>query len=93
MVDFLRTFKDFVLMIIERAVLKDTKDEKGNQYVFQRVTESKSSGGKKNRELKSNPIKGKPEKYFTKPLKNWSLSKEDEKIIDELVRQKFKKTP
>lgn len=49
MVDFLRTFKDFVLMIIERAVLKDTKDEKGNQYVFQRVTESKSSGGKKMR--------------------------------------------
>lgn len=37
------------------------------------------------------PIKGKPEKYFTKPLKNWSLSKKDEKIIDELVKQKFKK--
>ena len=33
-------------------------DEKGNQYVFHRVTESKSSGGKKNWELKSNPIKG-----------------------------------
>ena len=33
-------------------------DEKGNQYVFHRVTESKSSGGKKNWELKFNPIKG-----------------------------------
>lgn len=33
-------------------------DEKGNQFVFHRVTESKSSGGKKNWELSSNPIKG-----------------------------------
>ena len=32
--------------------------EKRNQYVFHRVTESKSSGGKKNWKLKSNPIEG-----------------------------------
>ena len=33
-------------------------DDNGTQYIFHRVTESKSSGGRKNWELKSNPIKG-----------------------------------
>ncbi len=37
-------------------------DEEGNEYVFHRVTESKTSGGKKNWELKANPIKN---CYFT----------------------------
>ena len=35
-------------------------------------------------------LKDKPMKYFSKPLKNWSLSEEDEKVIDELVKQKLK---
>jgi len=35
-------------------------------------------------------IKGKPLKYFSKPLKDWSLSEEDEILIDELVQQKLK---
>jgi len=35
-------------------------------------------------------LKDKPIKYFTKPLKNWSLSEDDEKVIDELVKQKLK---
>ncbi len=35
-------------------------------------------------------LKNKPIKYFSKPLKNWSLSQEDEAIIDDLVRQKLK---
>ena len=35
-------------------------------------------------------LKNKPLKYFSKPLKNWSLSEEDEKTIDELVKQKLK---
>lgn len=30
-------------------------------------------------------LKNKPAKYFSKPLKNWCLSKEDEEIIDNLV--------
>ena len=33
-------------------------DEEGNIYVFHRVTHSKTSGGKKNWEIKNNPIKG-----------------------------------
>lgn len=33
-------------------------DEEGNEYVFHRVTHSKTSGGKKNWEKKNNPIKG-----------------------------------
>ena len=37
------------------------------------------------------PIKNKPEKYFTKPIKNWVLSQQDELIIDKLVRQKLQK--
>ena len=35
-------------------------------------------------------LKNKPLKYFSRPLKDWSLSEEDEKIIDELVKQKLK---
>ena len=35
-------------------------------------------------------LKNKPIKYFSKPLKNWSLSEEDEKTIDELVQKKLK---
>ena len=35
-------------------------------------------------------LKDKPIKYFSKPIKNWSLSEEDEKVIDELVKQKLK---
>ena len=35
-------------------------------------------------------IKNKPLKYFSKPLRNWSLSEEDEQIIDELVKEKLK---
>lgn len=34
-------------------------------------------------------LKNKPEKLFTKPIKNWSLSEEDEKRIDELVKEKL----
>ena len=33
-------------------------DEEGNIFVFHRVTHSKTSGGKKNRSIKPNPIKG-----------------------------------
>lgn len=32
-------------------------DEEGNEYVFHRLTESKTSGDKKNWKLKVNPIK------------------------------------
>ena len=35
-------------------------------------------------------LKDKPIKYFSKPIKDWSLSEEDEKVIDELVKQKLK---
>ena len=35
-------------------------------------------------------LKIKPIKYFSKPIKDWSLSEEDEKVIDELVKQKLK---
>ncbi len=37
-------------------------DEEGNQYVFHRMTKSKTSGGKKNWKLNPNPIDG---CYFT----------------------------
>mgnify|MGYP003291556903 CR=1 FL=1 len=33
-------------------------DEEGNEYIFHRVTESQTSGGKKNWEIVPNPIKG-----------------------------------
>ena len=36
-------------------------------------------------------IKDKPIKYFSKPLKDWQLSEEDEVRIDELVKQKLSK--
>ena len=35
-------------------------------------------------------LKDKPGKYFSKPLKDWSLSEDDEKVIDELVQHKLK---
>ena len=35
-------------------------------------------------------LKDKPIEYFSQPIKNWSLSEEDEKVIDELVKQKLK---
>ena len=35
-------------------------------------------------------LKDKPMKYLSKPLKDWALSEEDEKVIDELVKQKLK---
>lgn len=34
-------------------------------------------------------IKGKPLKYFSKPLLNWELSDEDIKAIDDLVKSKI----
>ena len=37
-------------------------------------------------------LKDKPMKYFSKPLKGWALSEEDEKVIDELVKQKLKQS-
>lgn len=37
------------------------------------------------------PIKGKPIKYFSKPLKKWALTVNDEAKIDKLVKQKFGK--
>ena len=33
-------------------------DEEGNKYIFHRVTESKTSGGKKNWKLDENPLEG-----------------------------------
>ena len=33
-------------------------DEEGNQYVFHRMTKSKTSGGRENWKLKVNPIEG-----------------------------------
>ena len=37
-------------------------DEEGNEYVFHRITESKTSGGRKNWRINPNPIK---DCYFT----------------------------
>ena len=34
-------------------------------------------------------IKNKPLKLFSNPIKGWKLSKEDEKLIDELVKAKL----
>ena len=34
-------------------------------------------------------IKDKPLKLFSSPIKGWNLSKEDEKLIDELVKEKM----
>ena len=34
-------------------------------------------------------IKDKPLKLFSSPIKGWSLSEEDEKLIDELVKEKL----
>ena len=42
-------------------------DEEGNLYVFHRVTHSKSSGGRKNWEIKNNPIVGFLKKEWTFP--------------------------
>ena len=41
--------------------------------------------------VSTDPIKNKPEKYFSKPIKKWVLSEKDEIKIDELVKQKFQK--
>lgn len=35
------------------------------------------------------PIKNKPLKYFTRPIRDWELSIEDEPAIDELVKEKL----
>ena len=35
------------------------------------------------------PIKNKPLKFFTRPIKDWKLSIEDQATIDELVKEKF----
>ena len=35
------------------------------------------------------PIKDKPLKYFTRPIRDWELSEEDEFAIDKLVDQKL----
>ena len=35
------------------------------------------------------PIKNKPLKYFTRPIRDWELSAEDEQTIDELVLEKL----
>jgi len=35
------------------------------------------------------PIKDKPIKYFSKPIKNWELSDDDIKQIDELVKTRL----
>ena len=34
-------------------------------------------------------IKDKPLKLFSNPIKGWRLSKEDEKLIDELVKERL----
>lgn len=36
-------------------------------------------------------IKDKPLKLFSNPIRNWKLSKEDERLIDELVKDKLNK--
>ncbi len=35
------------------------------------------------------PIKNKPLKHFTRPIRDWELSEEDEKTIDKLVEEKL----
>ncbi len=35
------------------------------------------------------PIKNKPLKLFTRPIRDWELASEDEEIIDELVEEKL----
>lgn len=35
------------------------------------------------------PIKNKPLKYFTRPIRDWELTLEDEQEIDELVKDKL----
>ena len=37
------------------------------------------------------PIKDKPLKYFTRPIRDWELSSEDEPAIDSLVEEKLPK--
>ena len=37
------------------------------------------------------PIKNKPLKLFTRPIRDWELSEEDEQAIDELVEEKLSK--
>ena len=35
------------------------------------------------------PIKNKPLKYFTRPIRDWELADEDESIIDDLVKERI----
>ena len=35
------------------------------------------------------PIKNKPLKYFTRPIRDWELTSEDEREIDELVKERI----
>ena len=37
------------------------------------------------------PIKNKPLKYFTRPIRDWELTNEDEQQIDELVKERLSK--
>ena len=37
------------------------------------------------------PIKDKPLKLFTRPIRDWELTSEDEKAIDELVEERLSK--
>ena len=37
------------------------------------------------------PIKDKPLKYFTRPIRDWELADEDEKAIDDLVEKRLSK--
>ena len=39
---------------------------------------------------KTNIQNDQKKKQFSKPLKDWALSEEDEKVIDELIKQKLK---
>ena len=35
------------------------------------------------------PIKDKPLRYFTRPIRDWELSDEDEGVIDDLVKERL----
>lgn len=39
--------------------------------------------------IQIHPIRNKPLKLFSNPIKNWELSKEDEILIDELIQKKL----
>lgn len=78
-------------------------DENGNQYGFMGLTESSKRGNHKNIEIR-NPEKNKggksyirnelrydDKKYFSLPLKNYKLHKEDYDIIIEKLNKHKKK--